>query len=226
MNQILESDLPEYLLPFEKMIATGENMRNAMESLVTIGQVVLLKSQNPVEPPICVINTHLISKAHGEHVKLVHVLHMLHQAKQLLKSWEVDAQIIFVGDLNSSPNRDGRADGTPFHSLEGSPTSKHYIVERWQTRCRSLGMGSVQKIQLEEAQGNTISLSRLNCSTERHQRKLTLQNSERVQQKMTKIPLKAWSFKCPFIYILPLVCLSSQQCGNQCRLEDALLQLY
>jgi len=105
MNKLLERDLPDYLRSFEKMISTWPNFKNALESLVTIGQTVLLQPNNPEDKPLCIVNTHLISKDGGEHVRMLHILAMLHKAAEFSQSRLPNAQIMLVGDLNSGPQR-------------------------------------------------------------------------------------------------------------------------
>ena len=115
MNEVLNGELPTHLLPFHKMVAECKNMRTALKSVVTIGQVVLLKPIGKREKPLCVVNTHLISHSYGEHIRVFHVLNMLHEASVWGRSIEEDAQLVLVGDLNSSVDLvTGKVDGTLF----------------------------------------------------------------------------------------------------------------
>ena len=111
MNQLLDGDLPSYLRPFETMIAAGRNMREGLKNLVTIGQMSLLEGRNG-EGNICAINTHLISKEHGEHIRALHVVAMINKARELIASHGIDAQILLIGDLNATPDcKTGQHDG-------------------------------------------------------------------------------------------------------------------
>lgn len=113
MNEILKQDLPEHLRPFEQMIAKSIHMKKALESVSTVTQLILLNPLSDQDRPLCIVNTHLISHSNGEHIRLVHVIAMLHEAKRWIEEKNVDAQIIFMGDLNSSiEHKTGLVDGT------------------------------------------------------------------------------------------------------------------
>ena len=112
MNEVLNGELPAHLMPFREMIAECKNMSTALKNVVTIGQAVLLKPIGEGEKPLCVVNTHLISHSHGEHIRVFHVLDMLHRASVWARSVEESAQLVLVGDLNSSVDlATGKVDG-------------------------------------------------------------------------------------------------------------------
>eukprot|EP00210_Caulerpa_lentillifera_P006924 g6620.t2 len=106
LNKVLDSKLPTYLEPFQEMINSSENMRNALKAVGTIAQITIVESvQSGDSSPaasLCIINTHLLSNPFAEHIRLLHVICILNEAKKLITSFGRNAQVIFTGDLNSS----------------------------------------------------------------------------------------------------------------------------
>lgn len=112
------------------MIDCSENMRNALKAVGTIAQITIIEPHQmdglaSEEMPLCLVNTHLLSNAFAEHVRMLHVMFILQEAKKIIAEYGCNAQVILTGDLNSS-QEDGVLDGSIQLLRDGQISANHW----------------------------------------------------------------------------------------------------
>lgn len=130
------------------MIDCSENMRNALKAVGTIAQITIIEPLQmdgiaSQEMPLCLVNTHLLSNSFAEHIRMLHVMFILQEAKKVIAEYGRNAQVILTGDLNSS-QEDGVLDGSIQLLRDGRISSDHW---EWK-ECAKFEWKQVQEFEI------------------------------------------------------------------------------
>lgn len=91
------------------------SLREALQRVGTVAQLLLLRPRDPRHAPLCLVNTHLFFHNDAPHIRTLHTwaavkeaCAFLQESADLVKDCELEPTLLFCGDMNSDLN-----DGIP-----------------------------------------------------------------------------------------------------------------
>ncbi|KFM23754.1 2',5'-phosphodiesterase 12 [Auxenochlorella protothecoides] len=91
------------------------SLREALQRVGTVAQLLLLRPRDPRHAPLCLVNTHLFFHNDAPHIRTLHTwaavkeaCAFLQESANLVKDCELEPTLLFCGDMNSDLN-----DGIP-----------------------------------------------------------------------------------------------------------------